>query len=142
MKTDHAVRHRVNPMHKKTGLGILLALAVLMVSPSFGQQERTDDAAKTGVATKKVRRRLPAHFSALVSKKQRATIYQLQSDYAVQMDKLRVQLDALIADRDRDIDAVLDPEQMAEVSKKRLAAKEKRAARSNAKSTPKAETDS
>ena len=119
-----------------------MALAALMVSPSFGQQEQTDDSAKTAPTTKKVRRRLPAHFSALVSQKQRATIYQLQADYAVQMDKLRAQLDTLITDRDREIDAVLDPEQMTEVSKKRIAAKEKRAARSSAKSTPKVETDS
>ena len=141
MNTDHTVRHRVNRLHKKTGLGILLALAVLMASPSFGQQERTDDAAKTPT-TKKVRRRLPAHFAALVSQKQRATIYQLQADYAEQMGKLRAQLDALIVNRDREIDGVLDPEQMAEVNKKRIAAEEKRAARTSEKATPKAETDS
>jgi len=123
------------------GLGILLALAVLLASPSFGQQDRAVDSAKKASTTKKVRGRLPAHFSALVSQKQREAIYKIQAEYAVQLNKLRAQLDALAADRDREVDAVLHAEQLAEVIKKRADAKKKRAARSTARSNSKESTD-
>ncbi len=137
MTTDNALNHRVKQMQKKAGLGILMALALLIAGPAFGQQDQTEAPAKNAPATKTVRRRLPAHFSALVSQKQRETIYKVQADYAAKMDKLRAQLDALGADRDREIDAVLDTEQLVEVTKKRIEAKEKRAARSSAKSSTK-----
>ncbi|MDP6467002.1 MAG: hypothetical protein QF918_04660 [Pirellulaceae bacterium] len=141
MNTDYVSNHRVSHLQKRTGLGILLALAVLFASPSFGQQDQPGESAKKAPTTKKVRRRLPSHFSALVSQKQREAIYKVQADYAVQLDKLRAQLDALVAERDREIDAVLDAEQLAEVTKKRTDAKKKRAARSSKKSTSKESTE-
>ena len=141
MNIDHTLKHSGIRLQKTMGLGLLLVLAALTVSPSFGQQDPADDSAKQTPTTKKVRRRLPAHFAALVSQKQRETIYKVQADYAAKMDTLRAQLDALTAERDREIDALLDPDQLAEVSKKRIAAKEKRAARSSKKSSPKAKTD-
>jgi hypothetical protein len=141
MNIEHEVKHRGAHWQKRAGLGILLVLAAMLASPSFGQQDRTNDSAKKAPTTKKIRRQLPAHFSPLVSQKQRETIYKVQADYAVKMDKLRAQLDAITAERDREIDAVLDPEQLAEVSKKRTAAKEKRAARTRATSSPEEKTD-
>jgi len=142
MNTDHRLNRCVNHTPKRVALGVLVALTLLTAGPSLGQQDPTENAVKQAPKAKIVRRRLPAHFSAVVSQKQRETIYKVQADYALKMDKLRVQLDALIAERDLEVDAVLDSDQMVEVNKKRTAAKEKRAARSKAKSSAKAKIDS
>ena len=123
------------------GAAVVLAFAVLFASPSLGQQPASGDAANPPAAKKKVSGRLPAYFASVVTKKQREAIYTIQADYGTQLEKLRAQMATLIADRTRKVDEVLDADQLAEVTKKRDEAKEKRAARSGSKPTAETATD-
>ena len=122
-------------LQRNAGLGLLLACSVLLASPALGQRAKTGDSATKPAAAKKASGRLPTYFAAVVSQKQREAIYEVQADYAAQLEELQAQVDALIADRDREVEAVLSAEQLAEVTKKREEAKKKRAARSRSKSS-------
>lgn len=138
--SQHTIsRSRV--MHRNAALGLLVALAVLVASPSFGQRSKTADTPKKPAAAKKASGRLPTYFASVVTQKQREEIYQLQADYQSQLDDLQAQMDALIAERDREIDAVLSAEQLAEVTKKREEAKKRRAERNSAKASETTATD-
>jgi hypothetical protein len=68
------------------------------------------------------RGRLPNYHREVVDQDQRETIYKLQADYAPRIAELRSQLDALIAERDRKIAAVLTPEQRRKIEQIRAAA--------------------
>ena len=63
---------------------------------------------------KKPRGRLPAYFAAVVTTKQRETIYEIQATFNAQIEELRQQIATLEAQRNKDVDAVLSPDQMAE----------------------------
>jgi len=129
-------------MRKRFGLAVVMAVAALLADPSFGQQPDSGDAAKAPVTRKKPAGRLPSYFSAVVSQQQRLEIYKIQASYAEQLEKLQAQMELLVANRDRDVEAVLDAEQLAAVNKKRDEAKKRRAARSSSKSNAPAPTDS
>ena len=134
--------HRAGRRHSKTSLLIMLAIAACLAGPALGQQSRTVDAANAKVAPKKAKGRLPAYFSSLVSQKQREAIYKVQGEYEAQLEKLKAQIEALIVERDREIDAVLDADQLAEITKKRDAAKKKRDARNAARLNSKEKAES
>lgn len=91
--------------------------------------------AKEPAAKETLKGRLPAFFASVVNEKQRAEIYDLQNRYASQIKQLQAQLDALTKERDTAIDAVLTAEQLAEVNKKREAAKASRSSRTKPAST-------
>lgn len=133
MSAQHIARGR--GVRRNAGVGIFLLCAVLLAGPSLGQQATGGDAAKKEATVKKAAGRLPTYFAAVVSQKQRESIYKLQADYEAQLEKLQAQLEALIADRDREVDAVLSAEQLAEVTKKRDEAKKKREERVRSKSS-------
>ena len=74
----------------------------------------------------KARGRLPAYFSAVVSPEQRKAVYALQAKYAEQMTSLEAQIATLKTQRNKEVDAVLKPEQLEQVNKRRAAAAERR----------------
>ncbi len=94
-----------------------------------GNQEDGKATAETKEVKKpraKPRGRLPAYFSAVVSPEQRKAVYALQAKYAEQMTALEAQITALKTQRNKEVDAVLKPEQLEQVNKKRAAAAERR----------------
>jgi hypothetical protein len=74
------------------------------------------------------RGRLPAYYNRVVDEEQRAKIYAIQREYAPKIDALKAQLEALTAERNEKVVAVLTPEQRTTVEKLRAEAKAKRAA--------------
>ena len=71
---------------------------------------------------------LPTHYGAIVAPDQRERIYDIQQSYAEQISKLEEQLAALKAKRDKEIEAVLTPEQLTKLKKLQDEAKAKREA--------------
>ncbi|WP_417735355.1 hypothetical protein [Rosistilla oblonga] len=55
--------------------------------------------------------RLPPGYSEIITNSQRRKIYQIQQGYQSQIDVLQRQIAALVATRDAEIGAVLDPQQ-------------------------------
>ncbi|WP_417732420.1 hypothetical protein [Rosistilla oblonga] len=55
--------------------------------------------------------RLPPGYSEIITNSQRRKIYQIQQGYQSQIDVLQRQIAALVASRDAEIGAVLDPQQ-------------------------------
>jgi len=60
-------------------------------------------------------RRLPTYYSRVVTQKQRDEIYSIQDRFDVEIQALQEQIDAKTKDRDREVEGVLDPEQLDEV---------------------------
>jgi Spy/CpxP family protein refolding chaperone len=81
---------------------------------------------------KKFRGRLPNYYRQVVDEEQRKTIYQIQEEYAAKIDAVRKQLEALMAERDAKVEAVLTPEQRKEVERLREEARAKRRAERDA----------
>ncbi|MDA7977141.1 MAG: hypothetical protein MPJ50_00045 [Pirellulales bacterium] len=106
---------------------VALTAAALVVAASgvgFGQgatQETSQD--------QKQVRRLPNYFARVVSEDQRKEIYAIQDKHSATIDKLQKQLDEATAARDKEIDAVLSPEQLARVKKYQEEAKARRGGR-------------
>lgn len=65
----------------------------------------------------KLRGRLPAHYGDIVSEVQRVQIYAVQEKYAKQIDELKDKLTLLEAQRDREVENVLSPEQKTRLKK-------------------------
>ena len=103
----------------------VLALTVAC-APGLGQDEDGNRPSETP----QVRGRLPAYFAAVVTPQQRKMIYEIQAKYNGQISELEGQIESLRGERDKEVDGVLSPEQLAEVNKKREAAKQRRGARS------------
>lgn len=104
----------------------LIASGVGVSPEGFGQESST---AEPAAAQPVVRGRLPAYFSAVVTTKQREEVYRIQARVQQQIDELRQKIAALETARNKEVDAVLDPDQLAEVNKKRAAAAERRRTR-------------
>ncbi len=118
-------------------LGLVAATLLVMPIASYGQDtDKTEGKAevaadKDGPAKKKrkkARGRLPAHYSKVVTDKQRTEIYQIQGKYAEQIAALRQQLKQLAEKRDAEVAAILTDEQRAEVEKAKAAAARKKRA--------------
>ena len=56
------------------------------------------------------------YYARVVSEKQRTDIYAIQAKYNAQIEELEEQLKAIAAKQDREVAAVLTPEQQAEVA--------------------------
>ena len=98
----------------------LLATLLASAAPAQVPAKQPGDPAKTTkVERKKPRGRLPTYFAKVVNTSQREEIYAIQSRYAEQIEKLQQELQELLKERDAEVDAVLSPEQMAEVLKLR-----------------------
>lgn len=120
---------------------LLLAAVTVLVAcwangrPVAAQEKKAEGkAAAQKKERAKPRGRLPAFFAAVVTKDQREEIYAIQAKFNAQIEKLQQQLAALRAERDKAIDAVLTPEQLAEVNKKREEAAKRRSSRRSKKS--------
>jgi hypothetical protein len=72
---------------------------------------------------------LPDHFAPLVDGVQRERIYAIQETYAPKLAELRRQLQELEGRRDREIEAVLRPEQLERLREFRAAAEARKRAR-------------
>ena len=127
-------------------LWVPLVGALLIAGPGGAQQTETPTKPATPSATPQTRStptsalpekqvvspfrgRLPAYFAAVVSRKQRSKIYAVQAQYNQKLTALRMQITQLLAERDREVDSVLTPEQLSEVNGKRKAAAERRKSR-------------
>jgi hypothetical protein len=75
------------------------------------------------------RPRLPNFYAQVVTAEQRQKIYDIQRKYFDKIEALRKQLEALIAQRDAEIEAVLTPEQKAKIEQLRKEASERRGSR-------------
>jgi len=74
------------------------------------------------------RGRLPAYFGEVVSADQREKIYDLQSKYLTQIAKLQDEIAKLEETREKDVLAILTPDQLGKVKHLQDEAKAKRAA--------------
>jgi len=81
----------------------------------------------TDSAEETFRPRLPMYYGKVVTEEQRQKIYDIQRKYFPQIRALQKQLDALIAKRDAEIEAVLTPQQKAEIERLRKEAAARRA---------------
>ncbi len=79
------------------------------------EEERAAPGSKQEGTAGKQRRRLPPYYARVVDDKQREAIYAIQDEYAPRIEELQKQLEALIAERDAKIQAVLTPEQLEQV---------------------------
>ena len=100
-------------------------------APATLTQQTPESPAETPVPEeakpkKEFRGRLPAYYNRVVDKGQRDKIYAIQREYAPKIDALKAQLEALMTDRDKKVEAVLTPEQLKTVEKLSAAAKAKR----------------
>ncbi len=77
-------------------------------------------------------RRLPPYYGQVVTPEQRKQIYAIQDEYGPKIDALRKQLEALIAERDEKIAALLTEVQRKEVARLQEEAKAKRAPKEKA----------
>jgi hypothetical protein len=87
-------------------------LAVFVILAAIGQLLLGQEAKDT-----KFRGRLPAHYGDIVSEAQRLQIYAVQEKYARQIDELKLKLELLESQRDREIENVLSAEQKARLKK-------------------------
>lgn len=85
------------------------------------------------------RPRLPMYYAKVVDEKQRQKIYDIQRKYHPQIADLQKQLEKLIAQRDAEIEAVLTPQQKAEIEKLRQESAQRR--KENAKAGQPAESN-
>ena len=93
---------------------------VFLSAPLFAQDEESVVPESDAV------RRLPPHYSEVVTEKQREQIYVLQGEYKTKLDALIEQIQTLRADRDKAIEAVLSPTQREQVQLRQEAARIKR----------------
>ena len=101
-------------------------------APATLTQQTAESPAETPVPEeakpkkKEFRGRLPVYYNRVVDKEQRDKIYAIQREFAPKIDALKAQLEALMTDRDKKVEAVLTPEQLKTVEKLMGAAKAKR----------------
>lgn len=131
------------------GRGLLTARAQDAAAPA-ADGERPADAgpdakgdAKSEKAPRKraeTRGRLPAYFGEVVSADQRDKIYELQAKIAAEIQKLQQQIEMLEENREKEVLAILTPEQLAKVKSLQDEAKAKRAAAAGRKKSEAAST--
>jgi hypothetical protein len=105
--------------------GVALALVVAVVGQS-GPGWEASAAEKAEVKKKEFRGRLPAYYNRVVDDAQRKKIYAIQGEFAPKIDALKAQLAALTEERNKQVDAVLSPEQLKAVEDLKAEAKAKR----------------
>lgn len=125
-------------------LSVLAAMVLLVGQPAAAQQPPADgpaaqaapDKSESEMKEPEFRGRLPAYFAAVVTDKQRQEVYKIQAEYHKKISALMKEVEKLTAERNKKVDGVLTPEQLAEVNKKRQeAAARRQARRSSSQST-------
>ena len=89
-------------------------------------------------------RRLPLYYARVVSSEQRERIYEIQAEYAEEIQAIENELKKKMSERDQAVQAVLSVEQLDEVKRWISEAKKRRAQREDEKKTAgnSGETDS
>lgn len=96
-----------------------------------GSQDPASAASSSAKASQDTfRPRLPMYYARVVDEKQRQKIYDIQRKYHPQIEALQRQLEELIAKRNAEIEAVLTPQQKAEIEKLRQEAATRRSEKS------------
>lgn len=103
--------------------------------PELAQQDQQqqDESLTTEERLKKFRGRLPNYFGKVVDLEQRDQIYAIQAQFNEQIASLEAEIKKLALERDRQVEGVLTPEQLAEVNRMREDAKARRQSRDAAK---------
>lgn len=123
-------------------LAIALILGLAAIAWNTNESLVAQDAAKeTTKAAKKAKGRLPNYYADVVDGQQRELIYQIQAKFRPQIEKLEAELAALKADQDKEIEAILRPEQKKKVDELRAAAEAKRKQRRQKKPAEKTEKE-
>src|SRR3954451_3863201 len=101
---------------------VALAVAAMVGTNSLSVGQEAKEKKAKGV--------LPAYYRDVVSETQRQQLYSIQEKYAKQISDLQTQLNAITAQRDMEIESLLNAEQKDKVKKARdeAAAKKKKAA--------------
>lgn len=86
--------------------------------PATADADQPNAATQTGDATK-FRPRLPMYYARVVTEEQRHKIYAIQREYHPRIAALQKQLEDLIAEQSGKIEAVLTPQQKAELERLR-----------------------
>jgi hypothetical protein len=105
---------------------LLCACSALGQEPAVPKTEAVERPAAGAPDGRPARVRLPAYFAAVVTPAQREQIYKLQLRYFERAEELQRQMAALEVERDKELDGLLTPEQLAEVQKRRAAAAARR----------------
>ena len=117
-----------------TCLVMLVAVVLLPVGVARSQQPASKPSDPERRTTKKPvvdapkKPRMPAHFNAVISPKQREEILAILQDYMPKIDQKRAELKALVEQRDKDVLGVLTAEQQRDLEELRAQARAKRAA--------------
>ena len=101
------------------------------VSQATLLQEESETEAKA----RRGSRRLPLYYARVVSSEQRERIYEIQAEYAEEIEVIENELKKKMSERDLAIEAVLSVEQLDEVKRWISEAKKRRAQRYEAKKT-------
>ena len=93
------------------------------------EESETEDKARRGS------RRLPLYYARVVSSEQRERIYEIQAEYAEEIEVIENELKKKMNERDQAVQAVLSVEQLDEVKRWISEAKKRRAQRQEEKKT-------
>lgn len=102
----------------KNRMGILLLTTVLL---GLAAISISADPANPG-APAKARGRLPVHFKDVVTDSQRQRIYAIQAKYDAEIDGLAARIKRLQAEQTKEIEGILEPDQLAKLKRLRAAA--------------------
>ena len=101
------------------------------VSQATLLQEKSETEAKA----RRGSRRLPLYYARVVSSEQRERIYEIQAEYAEEIEVIENELKKKMNERDQAVQAVLSVEQLDEVKRWISEAKKRRAQRQEEKKT-------
>lgn len=117
--------YRSSHLGRRFVSSLALLLAVATAGTWVAAQEEEAPAAKPAASVK----RLPPHYSKVVTSEQRTKIYAIQQEYAARIQVLQQQLDDLTSERDAQVREVLTPDQQRLVDELIALAKQQRDAR-------------
>ncbi|MBL9082046.1 MAG: hypothetical protein JNK76_09595 [Planctomycetales bacterium] len=115
-------------------LAVALPILALAGTPLFAADEKAESkpAVETKVPAKKAaadrKGPLPFYYGKVVAPDQKETIYGIQEKYAGEIAPLAAKIKELMAARDKEIEAVLSPEQLAKIKQLKADAAAKAAA--------------
>ena len=124
----------------RISLAAMLAAAFVLpvwIDSVLAQPKAEVAKAQQQAKKKQVKGRLPAHFGQVVDEGQRQRIYQIQAGYNPKIEALQAELDALVAQRDAEIRAVLSPEQQRRLDARIAEAQAAKAAKAKKKADEK-----
>jgi len=115
-------------------LGLLLGLAVVAAAPENGNAQETKAGPTSAERSAARRTRLPPYYGRVATVDQRAALDKIQAAYAPKIEKLREELDKLLAARDAELRTALGAEQQKQFDELVAASRERRRSRSSARS--------